>query len=197
MTTTQHPTRAKRSRGPDSAAVLDRLGIEATNAGAWTLAPIDTSGPTPRVDQPRHRRADRRRPPAPPPTTTSGSPRVAVEAFREWRDLAGAAARRGRAPARRRAARPQGGARPPGHARGRQDPLRGAGRGAGDDRHGRLRRRPVAPALRPDHALRAAAATACTSSGIRSGRSASSPPSTSRSRCGPGTRWSRRSAATR
>ncbi len=46
MTTTQQPTRAKRRRGPDSAAVLDLLGVEATNAGAWTLTPIDTSGPT-------------------------------------------------------------------------------------------------------------------------------------------------------
>ncbi len=33
---------------------------------------------------------------------------------------------------------------------------RGPGRSAGDDRHGRLRRRPVAPALRPLDALRAA-----------------------------------------
>ena len=32
----------------------------------------------------------------------------------------------------------------------------GAGRSAGDDRHLRLRRRPVAAALRPDHRLRAA-----------------------------------------
>ena len=45
MTTTQQPTRAKRSRGPDTATVLDLLGIEATNAGAWTLAPIATTGP--------------------------------------------------------------------------------------------------------------------------------------------------------
>ena len=37
-----------------------------------------------------------------------------------------------------------------------QDPPGGPGRGAGDDRHLRLRRRPVAPALRPHHRLRAA-----------------------------------------
>ena len=60
-----------------------------------------------------------------------------------------AQARRGGAPARRGAAPPQ--ARP-GHAglaRERQDPRRGPGRSAGDDRHRRLRRRPVAHALRP------------------------------------------------
>ena len=41
-------------------------------------------------------------------------------------------------------------------ARGRQDPLRGPRRGAGDDRHLRLRRRPVPPARRPHDAVRAA-----------------------------------------
>ena len=56
---------------------------------------------------------------------------------------------------------------------------------------------PVAPALRPHDAQRARPATACTSSGTRSGRSASSPPSTFRSPCGRGTRRSPRSAATR
>ena len=49
----------------------------------------------------------------------------------------------------------EGRPRPAGHARGRQDRLRGPRRGAGDDRHLRLRRRPVAPALRPDHRHRA------------------------------------------
>ena len=39
-----------------------------------------------------------------------------------------------------------------------QDPLRGGGRGPGDDRHVRLRRRPVAPAPRPDDRQRAAPA---------------------------------------
>ncbi len=78
----------------------------------------------------------------------------------------------------------------PGLAGDGQDPFRGRRRGAGDDRHVRLRGRPVAPALRPDDALGARPATACTSSGTRSGRSASSPRSTSRSRCGRGTRCS-------
>ena len=38
----------------------------------------------------------------------------------------------------------------------RQDPAGRSRRGAGDDRHLRLRGRPVAPALRPDHRLRTA-----------------------------------------
>ena len=42
-----------------------------------------------------------------------------------------------------------------GDPRGRQDHLRGPRRSAGDDRHLRLRGRPVAPALRPHHRLRA------------------------------------------
>ena len=51
--------------------------------------------------------------------------------------------------------RAQGRPRHPDQPRGRQDHLRGAGRGAGDDRHLRLRRRPVPPALRPHDDLRA------------------------------------------
>ena len=50
------------------------------------------------------------------------------------------------------------GSRHAGLARERQDPRRGPGRSAGDDRHRRLRRRPVAHALRPDDAFRAPAA---------------------------------------
>ena len=42
-----------------------------------------------------------------------------------------------------------------GHHRGREDHLRGPRRGAGDDRHLRVRRRAVAPAVRQDHRLRA------------------------------------------
>lgn len=64
---------------------------------------------------------------------------------------AGAAPRRVRPSARRGAARRQGRSRPAGDARSRQGDLRGPRRGPGDDRHLRLRRRPVAPALRPDH----------------------------------------------
>ena len=72
-----------------------------------------------------------------------------------WRNGPGAAARRAR-PAARRGAAAAKAARSPGHARSRQDPGRGPRRGAGDDRHLRLRRRPVAPALRPHHRQRAA-----------------------------------------
>ena len=56
----------------------------------------------------------------------------------------------------RAADRAQGGSGHAGHRRGRQDHLRGARRGAGDDRHHRPRRRSVAPAVRQDHALGAA-----------------------------------------
>ena len=67
----------------------------------------------------------------------------------------GAAPRRTRPPARRGTARRQGRARPAGDDRGRQGRVGGARRSAGDDRHLRLRRRPVAPALRPDDPVRA------------------------------------------
>ena len=76
---------------------------------------------------------------------------------RTWRDCSGAAPRRAGAPVRR------------GAARDNKEPLgrlvtieagkilqEGPGRSAGDDRHLRLRRRPVAPALRPDDRVRAA-----------------------------------------
>ena len=67
----------------------------------------------------------------------------------------GPGARRAGQAARRAADRAQGRPRRPGQPRGRQDHLRGARRGAGDDRHLRLRRRPLPPALRAHDALRA------------------------------------------
>ena len=69
---------------------------------------------------------------------------------------AGAEARRAGARSRQRAARAEGAAGRSRLARDGQDPRRGPRRSAGDDRHLRLRRRPVAAALRPDHRLRAA-----------------------------------------
>ena len=80
----------------------------------------------------------------------------AQAAFRQWRRVP--APERG-APGqavRRAARRAQGGPRRAGEPRGREDHLRGPGRGPGDDRRLRLRRRPVPPALRPHHALGAA-----------------------------------------
>ncbi len=62
---------------------------------------------------------------------------------------AGAASRRARPAARRGAAPREGRARRARHARGREDRAGGSRRGAGDDRHLRLRRRPLAAALRP------------------------------------------------
>ena len=80
----------------------------------------------------------------------------AQQAFRSWRTVPapgrGAVVKRLGELLTRAQARP-------GHAdqpRGRQDHLGGARRGAGDDRHLRLRRRPVTAAVRPDDAVRAA-----------------------------------------
>ena len=91
----------------------------------------------PQADYETHRRA-RARPPS-----RSGAPTPAP--------------RRGEAdpPVRRRAAHAQGRAGLAGRAGDGQVQARRRRRSAGDDRHRRLRRRPVAPALRPDHALRA------------------------------------------
>ena len=81
-------------------------------------------------------------------------------------------------------------ARPARHARDRQDPVRRPRRSAGDDRHLRLRGRPVAPALRPDHRHRAAGPPHDGDVASARRRAASSRRSTSRSRCGRGTpRW--------
>ena len=80
--------------------------------------------------------------------------------------------------------------------RGRQDPLRGARRGPGDDRHLRLRGRPVAPALRPDHAVRAPRPPADGDLAPARRRRRDLARSTSRRRCGRGTPRSRWSAAT-
>ena len=73
----------------------------------------------------------------------------------------------------------------------------GARRSAGDDRHLRLRRRPVAAALRPDDRQRAARPPHDGAVASARRRSASSRRSTSRSPSGRGTRCSRWSAATR
>ena len=64
----------------------------------------------------------------------------AVAAFQAWRDVR-PAARRARAAARRGTARAQGRPRRARHYRGREDRAGGPRRGAGDDRHLRLRRR--------------------------------------------------------
>lgn len=72
----------------------------------------------------------------------------------------GAGAGRAGQAVRGAARRAQGAPRRPGHRRGREDPLRGARRSAGDDRHLRLRGRSVPAALRPHDALRASRAPA-------------------------------------
>ena len=130
----------------DVLAILDRLGVPAS---AFARAACRPARPSPASSigrgprrRPRPRRPRRHRPGRTRPSWLAQRP--------------GAAARRARPPARRGAARRQGRARPAGHPGGRQDRLRGPRRGAGDDRHLRLRGRPVAPALRPDHRLRAA-----------------------------------------
>ena len=65
----------------------------------------------------------------------------------------GATAGRTRAPAWRGIARLEGGSGRAGDARGRQDRLRGPRRSAGDDRHLRFRRRPLAAIVWPRHRL--------------------------------------------
>ncbi len=72
----------------------------------------------------------------------------------------GPGARRAGGAARRAARRAQGRPRRAGHHRGREDHLGGPRRGAGDDRHLRVRRRAVAAAVRQDHRLRACRAPA-------------------------------------
>ena len=84
-----------------------------------------------------------------------GAVAAAREAFRRVARRARTGARRPREALGGAADRAQGRHRRPHHDRGRQDPLRGARRGAGDDRHLRLRGRPVASARRPDDAVRA------------------------------------------
>ena len=132
----------------------------------------------PRRGRPRGAHADHRRGARAPEPHERRRHRCRRRARRRGlRDLArrpGAAPRRARAPARRGAAQREGGARRARHARDRQDRPGGPRRGAGDDRHLRPRRRPLAPALRPHDRLRAPRATACSRPGIRSGRSRSS-----------------------
>ena len=79
----------------------------------------------------------------------------AQAAFKVWRTTPAPQARRSHPPVRRRAAQAQGRARFAGRAGDGQDQARRRRRSAGDDRHRRFRRRPVAPAVRPDHAFRA------------------------------------------
>ena len=103
--------------------------------------------------------ADRRRRDRPHPGDASrrhaGDHRARAQRLSRLARGSRAAARRARAPAWRGIARLEGGPRRAGDARGRQDRLRGPGRSAGDDRHLRFRRRPLAAIVRPRHRLRA------------------------------------------
>ncbi len=109
-------------------------------------------------DQPGHRDAAAGGPGRVTPANTT-APSIGRRGLPRLADGPAPAARRGGPPDRRGPPRPQGRPGPADHPRDRQDPHRGRGRGPGDDRHVRLRRRPVAPALRPDDRQRAAAAT--------------------------------------
>ena len=139
---------ATRTSPSPAAAVLDRLGLAAVNSGAATGRWIDTRGPelVSRTRPPASRSPPSARPP--PPTTSAWS------RPRDARSSAGACVP---APRRGEVVRQLGDAlREHKEDLGRlvsleigQDPLRGPRRSAGDDRHLRLRRRPVAPALRP------------------------------------------------
>ena len=166
--------------------ILGRLGLDRALLADGDLevrTPI-TGEPLARMHRTRRRRHRRRR-------SARGS-----RGLRGLARRARAAARRARAAARRGAAAREGRARRARHARDRQDRAGGPRRGAGDDRHLRLRGRPVAPALRPHDRIGAAGPPdARDVASARPGRRRS-PPSTSRSRCGAGTPRSRSSAAT-
>ena len=156
-------------------AILDELGAgEAVDGSGEALESIDPASRT-------FARTDTR---SPRPDYDARSTRPCI-AFESWRTRPRRGAARWSARSAS-AARAQAGARRSGHARDRQDPREGEGEVQEMIDICRLRGRPVAPALRPDDALASGRGTACTSSGIRSGWSASSPPSTSRSRSG---RW--------
>src|SRR6185369_4511346 len=114
-------------------STLEALGLESENPGAFDGTWIETSGP----------RVESLNPATGEPLAAVPGDRGGLRAgrvrlgprLRGVADLAGAAARRGRPPVGGRAAAPQAGARPPGDPGGGQDRQRGAGRGAGDDRH--------------------------------------------------------------
>jgi aldehyde dehydrogenase (NAD+) len=85
MTPPHRTAEVERRTAPDAATILGQLGIEASNAGAWTAAPIATTGPTlastnPATGEPiasvrLAERADYER-----------VARAAHEAFLEWRE---------------------------------------------------------------------------------------------------------------
>ena len=186
--------RPARCRRPDGGSPC--TPSTTSSAGSDSSAPLLADGDL-EVRTPDHRRAARARLHAPtPPAPTPPSARAA-EAFETWRDVP--APRRGelvRLLGEELRAR-EGGARRARHARGRQDRPGGPRRGAGDDRHLRPRRRPLAPALRPHDRLRAPRPPhARDLAPARPGRRHHAP-STSRSRSGAGTPRSRSSAATR
>src|SRR5579862_7206224 len=120
----------------DLAATLGPLGLQAENPGAFDGAWIDTTGERVESINPATGESIA----AVRLATRDEYERVAAAseaAFHAWRSWP--APRRGGAPAGRGPPPPQAGARAPGVARGGEDPLRGPGRGAGDDRHGRPR----------------------------------------------------------
>ena len=124
--------------------VLERLGLTAAELSGGSL--VRPLADRRRRDRPRPRDAGRRH---------AGDHRARPQRLPRLARGSGAAAGRARASAGEelRAAKEALGRA--GHARGRQDRLRGPRRSAGDDRHLRFRRRPVAAAVRPDHRLRA------------------------------------------
>ena len=134
---------------PDTERLTDLADAALRACGAPTLSPLRPArSPQPRSPAPPwHRRRCHRR-----------STRRSVEPARRLHNVAhdaGTAARRVDPPVRRAAAHAQGRPRPAGADRGGQDRERSARRGAGDDRHLRLRRRAQPPAARADDRQRA------------------------------------------
>ena len=138
---------------PRPQSELSALALDtARRCGVDVDALSGGDGATPLADQ---RRAGQRRWRGATRRTSTRRSRRAEEAFLAWRRVP--------APARGALVKRFGellaehkdDLADPGQHRGREDHLRGARRDPGDDRHLRLRGRAVAPALRPDDALRA------------------------------------------
>ena len=145
-----------------ASSLLDRLHIKDVNPGACTGPDgwiTDPDGHELISHNPTTGAADRARRTGDRGVLRAGAHRR-DDGVRVVPDAAGATPRRARAGSRQRAPRAEGAAGRSGQPRDGQDPRRRPRRSAGDDRHLRLRGRPVPAALRPDAGIGTARATA-------------------------------------